>query len=75
MKMILPGLIIKIQPKDYKIRNLIQKRYRAMRKRNKSLNIRLTDLELTLIYELAKKQGLSITDLILKLVKGECKNV
>ena len=46
-----------------------------MRKRNKSLNIRLTDLERTLIYELAEKQGLSITDLILKLVKGECKNV
>ena len=75
MKMILPGLIIKIQPKDYKIRNLIQKRYRAMRKRNKSLNIRLTDLELTLVYELAEKQGLSITDLILKLVKENIKNV
>ena len=75
MKMILPGLIIKIQPKDYKIRNLIQKRYRAMRKRNKSLNIRLTDLELTLVYELAKRQGLSITDLILKLVKENIKNV
>ena len=75
MKMILPGLIIKIQPKDYKIRNLIQKRYRAMRKRNKSLNIRLTDLELTLVYELAAKQGLSITDLILKLVKENIKNV
>ena len=75
MKMILPSLIIKIQPKDHKIRNLIQKRYRAMRKRNKSLNIRLTDLERTLIYEVAAKQGLSITDLILKLVKENIKNV
>ena len=46
-----------------------------MRKRNKSLNIRLTDLERTLIYELAEKQGLSITDLILKLVKENIKNV
>ena len=46
-----------------------------MRKRNKSLNIRLTDLELTLVYELAAKQGLSITDLILKLVKENVKNV
>ena len=46
-----------------------------MRKRNKSLNIRLTDLERTLIYELAKRQGLSITDLILKLVKENVKNV
>ena len=46
-----------------------------MRKRNKNLNIRLTDLELTLVYELAKKQGLSITDLILKLVKENIKNV
>ena len=46
-----------------------------MRKRNKRLNIRLTDLELTLVYELAKKQGLSITDLILKLVKENIKNV
>ena len=46
-----------------------------MRKRNKSLNIRLTDLELTLIYEVAEKQGLSITDLILKLVKENIKNV
>ena len=46
-----------------------------MRKRNKSLNIRLTDIELTLIYEVAKRQGLSITDLILKLVKENVKNV
>ena len=46
-----------------------------MRTRNKSLNIRLTDLERTLIYELAAKQGLSITDLILKLVKENVKNV
>ena len=46
-----------------------------MRKRNKSLNIRLTDLERTLIYEVAKRQGLSITDLILKLVKENVKNV
>ena len=46
-----------------------------MRKRNKSLNIRLTDLERTLIYEVAEKQGLSITDLILKLVKENVKNV
>ena len=46
-----------------------------MRKRNKTLNIRLTDLERTLIYELAEKQGLSITDLILKLVKENIKNV
>ena len=46
-----------------------------MRTRNKSLNIRLTDLERSLIYELAEKQGLSITDLILKLVKGECKKM
>ena len=46
-----------------------------MRKRNKSLNIRLTDLESTLIYEVAKRQGLSITDLILKLVKENIKNV
>ena len=46
-----------------------------MRTRNKRLNIRLTDLELTLVYELAKKQGLSITDLILKLVKENIKNV
>ena len=46
-----------------------------MRKRNKSLNIRLTDLERTLIYEVAKRQGLSITDLILKLVKENIKNV
>ena len=46
-----------------------------MRTRNKRLNIRLTDLELTLVYELAKKQGLSITDLILKLVKENVKNV
>lgn len=46
-----------------------------MRKRNKSLNIRLTDLERTLIYEVAEKQGLSITDLILKLVKENIKNV
>ena len=44
-----------------------------MRKRNKSLNIRLTDLERTLIYEVAKRQGLSITDLILKLVKENFK--
>ena len=46
-----------------------------MRKRNKNLNIRLTDLERTLIYEVAKRQGLSITDLILKLVKENIKNV
>ena len=46
-----------------------------MRKRNKTLNIRLTDLERTLVYELAEKQGLSITDLILKLVKENIKNV
>ena len=46
-----------------------------MRTRNKNLNIRLTDLERTLIYELAEKQGLSITDLILKLVKENIKNV
>ena len=46
-----------------------------MRKRNKSLNIRLTDLERALIYEVAKRQGLSITDLILKLVKENIKNV
>ena len=46
-----------------------------MRKRNKTLNIRLTDLERTLIYEVAKRQGLSITDLILKLVKENIKNV
>ena len=46
-----------------------------MRKRNKNLNIRLTDLERTLIYEVAKRQGLSITDLILKLVKENVKNV
>ena len=46
-----------------------------MRKRNKTLNIRLTDLERTLIYEVAKRQGLSITDLILKLVKENVKNV
>ena len=46
-----------------------------MRKRNKILNIRLTDLERTLIYEVAEKQGLSITDLILKLVKENIKNV
>ena len=46
-----------------------------MRKRNKNLNIRLTDLERTLIYEVAEKQGLSITDLILKLVKENVKNV
>ena len=46
-----------------------------MRTRNKSLNIRLTDLERTLIYEVAEKQGLSITDLILKLVKENIKNV
>ena len=46
-----------------------------MRKRNKTLNIRLTDLERTLIYEVAEKQGLSITDLILKLVKENIKNV
>ena len=46
-----------------------------MRKRNKTLNIRLTDLERTLIYEVAVKQGLSITDLILKLVKENIKNV
>ena len=46
-----------------------------MRTRKKSLNIRLTDMERALVYELAEKQGLSITDLILKLVKGECKNV
>lgn len=46
-----------------------------MRTRNKRLNIRLTDLELTLIYEVAKRQGLSITDLILKLVKENIKNV
>ena len=46
-----------------------------MRKRNKTLNIRLTDLERTLIYEVAAKQGLSITDLILKLVKKNIKNV
>ena len=46
-----------------------------MRKRNKSLNIRLTDLERTLIYEVAEKQRLSITDLILKLVKENVKNV
>ena len=46
-----------------------------MRKRNKNLNIRLTDLERTLIYEVAEKQGLSITDLILKLVKENIKNV
>lgn len=46
-----------------------------MRKRNKTLNIRLTDLERTLIYEVAEKQGLSITDLILKLVKENVKNV
>ena len=44
-----------------------------MRKRNKSLNIRLTDLERTLIYEVAEKQGLTITDLILKLVKENFK--
>ena len=46
-----------------------------MRKRNKTLNIRLTDLERTLVYEVAKRQGLSITDLILKLVKENIKNV
>ena len=46
-----------------------------MRKRNKTLNIRLTDLERTLIYEVVVKQGLSITDLILKLVKENVKNV
>ena len=46
-----------------------------MRTRNKNLNIRLTDLERTLIYEVAAKQGLSITDLILKLVKENIKNV
>ena len=46
-----------------------------MRKRNKRLNIRLTDIELTLVYEVAKRQGLSITDLILKLVKENVKNV
>ena len=46
-----------------------------MRTRNKCLNIRLTDLELTLVYELAAKQGLSITDLILKLIKKKKKNV
>ena len=46
-----------------------------MRTRNKSLNIRLTDLERALIYEVAAKQGLSITDLILKLVKENIKNV
>ena len=46
-----------------------------MRKRNKRLNIRLTDIELTLVYEVAKRQGLSITDLILKLVKENIKNV
>ena len=46
-----------------------------MRTRNKRLNIRLTDLELTLIYEVAKRQDLSITDLILKLVKENVKNV
>ena len=46
-----------------------------MRKRNKTLNIRLTDLERSLIYEVAEKQGLSITDLILKLVKENIKNV
>ena len=46
-----------------------------MSKRNKTLNIRLTDLERTLIYEVAAKQGLSITDLILKLVKENIKNV
>ena len=46
-----------------------------MRTRNKRLNIGLTDQELTLVYELAEKQGLSITDLILKLVKENVKNV
>ena len=53
----------------------IKRGVKIMRTRNKSLNIRLTDLEFTLVYELAEKQGLSITDLILKLVKENIKNV
>ena len=43
-----------------------QKRCRT---RNKDLHIRLTEKERDLIHEVAKKQGLTITDFILKMAK------
>ena len=43
-----------------------QKRYKT---RNKCLGIWLTEKERDLIHEVAKKQGLTITDFILKIVK------
>ena len=43
-----------------------QKRYKT---RNKCLGIRLTEKEWDLIHEVAKKQGLTVTDFILKMTK------
>ena len=43
-----------------------QKRYRT---RNKCLAIRVTEKEKELIHEVAKKQGLTVTDFILKMTK------
>ena len=45
-----------------------QKRYKT---RNKCLAIRLTEKEKELIQEVAKKQGLTVTDFILKMTKEE----
>ena len=46
-----------------------QKPQKRCRTRNKELHIRLTEKEKELIQEVAKKQGLTITDFILKMAK------
>ena len=46
-----------------------QKPQKSCRTRNKELHIRLTEKEKELIQEVAKKQGLTITDFILKMAK------
>ena len=43
------------------------------RTRNKKLNVLFTEKERELIHETAKKQGLTVTDFILKLVKENFK--
>ena len=46
-----------------------QKPEKRCRTRNKDLHIRLTEKEKELIHEVAKKQGLTVTDFILKMAK------
>ena len=46
-----------------------QKPQKRCRTRNKDLHIRITEKEKELIQEVAKKQGLTITDFILKMAK------